>query len=284
MTRRLGKGINALFPEEATKTDEHEGIQEISLKDLRPNPYQPRKTFDEESIQELKSSIEVHGVIQPLIVRKGIKGYDIVAGERRYRAAIEAKLTTVPAVVKTFTDQEMMEIALIENLQRENLNPIEEALAFRKLMEELGLTQEELSKKVGKSRPYIANQIRLLQLDRAVQSLIAEGKLSMGHGRALLGIKNKNKLPIVVDKVIKEQMNVRDLEKLIQKINQNVSRETSRKKEIKLSPILREKETMLKQRFGTSVSIRQSSKKGKGKIEIEYFSDDDLNRILDILG
>nr|WP_239541266.1 ParB/RepB/Spo0J family partition protein [Pullulanibacillus pueri] len=262
---------------------ENESIQQIKVKELRPNPYQPRKHFDEEAIQELKISIEEHGIIQPLIVRKGLKGFDIVAGERRYRAAIEAKLKTVPALVKTFSDKEMMEIALIENLQREDLNAIEEAIAYKKLMSELQLTQEELAKKLGKSRPHIANHLRLLQLDKPVQSLIAEGKLTMGHGRALLGLVNKRQIPSVVDKVIKEQLNVRDLEKLISKLNENVSRGTIKKRKEKLDPILQQKEVQLKQRFGTSVSIKQSKNKNKGKIEIEYYSSEDLNRVLEIL-
>ena len=281
MSRGLGKGINALFPE--TELKDNDRVEQIKVKDLRPNPYQPRKKFDEDAIQELKISIEEHGIVQPLIVRKSIKGYDIVAGERRYRAAIEAKLKTVPAIVKNFTDKEMMEIALIENLQRENLNALEEATAYKKLMDELKLTQEELAKRVGKSRPHIANHLRLLHLDKPTQALIADGKLSMGHGRALLGLTNKKQLPQVVDKVIKEQLNVRELEKLISKLNENVSRETIKKRKEKLDPILKEKEVRLKQRFGTSVSIKQSKNKSKGKIEIEYYSSDDLNRVLEIL-
>ncbi|GGE48267.1 stage 0 sporulation protein J [Pullulanibacillus camelliae] len=281
MSRGLGKGIGAFFPE--TEVKEDESVQEVKVKDLRPNPYQPRKYFDEEAIQELKQSIEEHGIIQPLIVRKSIKGFDIVAGERRYRAAVEAKLKTVPAIIKTFTDKEMMEIALIENLQREDLNPLEEANAYKKLMKELELTQEELARKLGKSRPHVANHLRLLQLDKAVQALIAEGKLSMGHGRALLGLKNKKLMPNVVDKIIKEQMNVRDLEKLITKLNEDVPRGTNKKKKEHLDPVLKQKEVELKQKFGTSVVIKQAKNKEKGKIEIEYYSSDDLNRVLEIL-
>jgi ParB family chromosome partitioning protein len=278
--RGLGKGINALFP--ANEVEEESVLQEIKIKDLRPNPYQPRKVFTEEAIQDLKASIEEHGIIQPLIVRKSLKGYDIVAGERRYRAAIEAKLKTVPAVVKKLTDKQMMQVALIENLQREDLNPIEEAIAYKKLMEELELTQEELAKKIGKSRPHIANHLRLLHLTPAIQLIISEGKLSMGHGRALLGLKDKSKFTALVDKVIKEELNVRALESLIQKINQNVPRETFKKKNIKLDPILKDKENHLKQRFGTSVQIKPS-KRGKGKIEIEFYSGEDLTRVLELL-
>ena len=279
-TRGLGKGINAFFP--ANEVQEESVLQEIKIKDLRPNPYQPRKVFTEEAIQDLKASIEEHGIIQPLIVRKGLKGYDIVAGERRYRAAIEAKLKTVPAVVKKLTDKQMMQVALIENLQREDLNPIEEAVAYKKLMEELDFTQEELAKKLGKSRPHIANHLRLLQLNPAIQLIISEGKLSMGHGRALLGLKDKSKLTALVDKVIKEELNVRALESLIQKLNQNVPRETLKKEKIKLDPILKDKENYLKQKFGTSVQIKPS-KKGKGKIEIEFYSGEDLTRVLELL-
>jgi len=281
MSRGLGKGINAFFPDVEEKKDE--SVQEVKIKDLRPNPYQPRKHFDTEAIQELKQSIEEYGIIQPLTLRKSIKGFDIVAGERRYRAAIEAKLKTVPAIIKTFTDKEMMEIALIENLQREDLNPLEEANAYKKLMSELELTQEELAKKLGKSRPHIANHLRLLQLDKAVQTLISEGKVSMGHGRTLLGLKNKKLLPNVVDKVIKEQLNVRELEKLITKLNEDVSRETNKKKKVHLDPILKQKEVELKQKFGTAVVIKQTKNKEKGKIEIEYYSNADLNRVLEIL-
>lgn len=278
--RGLGKGISALFP--TNETTKEDTVIELKLKDLRPNPYQPRKVFDEDAIQELKNSILEHGIIQPLIVRKSLKGYDIVAGERRYRAAIEAKLKTVPAVVRDLTDKQMMQIAVIENLQREDLNPMEEANAYRKLMDELNITQEELAKKLGKSRPHIANHLRLLQLNPSVQALISDGKLSMGHGRALLGLKDKSKLPIIVDKVIKEGLNVRELESLIQKLNKNVPRETFQKK-IELDPVLRDKENVLKQRFGTGVAIKPTKKGNKGKIEIEYYSGDDLNRVLELL-
>lgn len=194
MARGLGKGINALFAN--LELNKEEVVQDIKIGDLRPNPYQPRKTFDPGSIEELKQSILQHGILQPLIVRKSIKGYEIVVGERRYRAAKEAKLKTVPAVVKELTDEQMMEIALLENLQREDLTPIEEAKAYQSLLEHLNITQEELAKRLGKSRPHIANHLRLLSLPPFVQTLISEGKLSMGHGRTLLGIKKKRNLNI----------------------------------------------------------------------------------------
>ncbi|SDZ65167.1 chromosome partitioning protein, ParB family [Evansella caseinilytica] len=276
MARGLGKGINALFPEANAK---EENVQDIKLKELRPNPYQPRKVFEPEAIEELRISIEQHGILQPLIVRKSIKGYEIVVGERRYRAAKEAKLDVVPAVVRELTEEQMMEIALIENLQREDLNPLEEAKAYQKLMEHLQVTQEELSKKLGKSRPHIANHVRLLQLPQLAQEFIAEGKLSMGHGRALLGLKRKEQIPNTIQKIINEKLSVRQLEELVQKLNKNVSRETNQKKPV--SPFLRESESRLKEYFGTNVHIKKGKK--KGKIEIEFFSDDDLERILNLV-
>ncbi|WP_339229845.1 ParB/RepB/Spo0J family partition protein [Aeribacillus sp. FSL K6-2833] len=278
MARGLGKGINALFAN--LELNKEEVVQDIKIGDLRPNPYQPRKTFDPGSIEELKQSILQHGILQPLIVRKSIKGYEIVVGERRYRAAKEAKLKTVPAVVKELTDEQMMEIALLENLQREDLTPIEEAKAYQSLLEHLSITQEELAKRLGKSRPHIANHLRLLSLPPFVQTLISEGKLSMGHGRTLLGIKKKEKLEYLVNKILKENLNVRQVEQLVQQMNESVSRETKKKIE-KKDAFIREQESFLREKFGTSVSIKQQKK--KGKIEIEFFSKEDLVRILELL-
>lgn len=190
MAKGLGKGINALFN---TVDSNEETVEEIKIKDLRPNPYQPRKTFDEDALSDLKESIQQHGVLQPIIVRKSIKGYDIVAGERRFRAAQQVGLTTIPAIVREFSETLMREIALLENLQREDLSPLEEAEAYASLLDHLSVTQEELAKRLGKSRPHIANHLRLLTLPDEVQKLIADGKLSMGHGRTLLSLKNKNK-------------------------------------------------------------------------------------------
>ncbi|WP_044749258.1 ParB/RepB/Spo0J family partition protein [Bacillus alveayuensis] len=278
MAKGLGKGINALFAN--LETQEDETIQEISIKELRPNPYQPRKTFKQETIDELKASIVQHGILQPLIVRKSIKGYEIVVGERRYRAAKEAKLKTVPAVVRDLTEQQMMEFALLENLQREDLTPIEEARAYQALIDQLNITQEELAKRLGKSRPHIANHIRLLSLPKDVQQLITDGVLSMGHGRALLGLKKKEKLKTIVDKIIKEKLNVRQVEQLISQVNQNVSRETSKRK-VEKSIFLKQSESLLREKLGTPVVIKQNRK--KGKIEIEFFSNEDLERILELL-
>lgn len=279
MAKGLGKGINAFFPN--ADLNKEEIIQEIKLKDLRPNPYQPRKHFEEEAIEELKESIIQHGILQPIIVRKSIKGYEIVVGERRYRAAKAAGLEVAPVVVKELSEQEMMELALLENLQREDLTPIEEAQAYQSLLDQLDLTQEQLAKRLGKSRPHIANHIRLLSLPEVVRGYISDGKLSMGHGRALLGLRKKEKLNVIVEKIIKEQMNVRQLEHLVNQLNENVSRETLKPKKEK-NIFIRERETVLREKFGTSVSIKQTKK--KGKIEIEFMSPDDLNRILELLG
>ncbi|WP_078556387.1 ParB/RepB/Spo0J family partition protein [Bacillus alkalicellulosilyticus] len=277
MAKGLGKGLQAFFPEVVNEQDET--IQEVIIKDIRPNPYQPRKTFTEESLHELKESIESHGILQPLILRKSIKGYEIVVGERRFRAATLAGLDTVPAVIRELSEEKMMEIALIENLQREDLNPIEEAIAYEKLMHHLQVTQEQLASKLGKSRPHIANHLRLLHLPKVVQQFVSDGKLSMGHGRALLGLKNKEKLSLLLEKVLQEKLSVRELEALVQRLNENVSRET--KKKVSSSPFMKAKEEILRNRFGTSVSIKKGKK--KGKIEIDFFNEDDLERILTLL-
>jgi ParB family transcriptional regulator, chromosome partitioning protein len=278
MAKGLGKGLNAFFTNMEAEKDEK--VQEISIKELRPNPYQPRKVFQKEAIEELKQSIIQHGILQPIIVRKSIKGYEIVVGERRFRAAKEAKLERVPVVVRELTEQQMMELAVLENLQREDLTPIEEGAAYQMLMQKLEMTQEELAKRLGKSRPHIANLIRLLSLPNKIQDLISAGEITMGHGRAMLGLRNKEHLSIVVDKVLKEHLNVRQLEQYIQHLNTNVPRET-KKPEVTKDPFIREQESFLRERFGTTVKIKK--KKDKGKIEIEFFNNDDLERILEIL-
>ncbi|MEC1479314.1 ParB/RepB/Spo0J family partition protein [Bacillus velezensis] len=273
----LGKGINALFNQVDLS---EETVEEIKISDLRPNPYQPRKQFDDESLAELKESIIQHGILQPIIVRKSLKGYDIVAGERRYRAAKLAGKETVPAIVRDLSESLMREIALLENLQREDLSPLEEALAYDSLLKHLDLTQEQLAKRLGKSRPHIANHLRLLTLPESIQNLIAEGTLSMGHGRTLLGLKNKDKLEPLVKKVVEEQLNVRQLEQLIQQLNNNVPRETKKKESVQ-DVVLKERESYLQNYFGTTVNIKRQKK--KGKIEIEFFSNEDLERILELL-
>ncbi|MFD1780587.1 ParB/RepB/Spo0J family partition protein [Fredinandcohnia salidurans] len=280
MAKGLGKGINALFST-SMEVGNEEVVQEVKVTELRTNPYQPRKTFAPEAITELKESILTHGILQPIIVRKTIKGFEIVAGERRFRAAKEAKFSTVPVVIRELNEQQMMEIALLENLQREDLTPIEEAFAYQSLLDHLKITQEQLAKRLGKSRPHIANHLRLLSLPKHVQDLISEGKLSMGHGRTLLGLKKKEKLNAVVEKVMAEELNVRQLEALISQINQNVPRETPKPPKKEKDIFIKEQESFLRERFGTSVSIKQNKK--KGKIEIEFFSSDDLERILELL-
>jgi ParB family transcriptional regulator, chromosome partitioning protein len=277
MAKGLGKGLNAFFPELEMK--EEDQIQEIAISDCRANPYQPRKVFAAEAIEELKQSIEEYGILQPLIVRKSIKGYEIVAGERRFRAAKTAGMKKVPAIIKSLDDEKMMELALLENLQREDLTPIEEAQAYFNLMNELDITQETLAKRLGKSRSHIANLVRLLSLPPAVSDLINQGELSMGHGRAMLGLKDKNKLQPLVEKIRTESLNVRQVEQLIMKLNNNVP-ETEKKKTVK-DIFLVQTESQLRNQFGTDVTIHRG--KRKGKIEIQFFSDEDLERILNVL-
>ncbi|MFC7366319.1 MULTISPECIES: ParB/RepB/Spo0J family partition protein [Bhargavaea] len=276
MAKGLGKGLNALFPGESLKQSEQ--VELIDLKLLKPNPYQPRKVFEEESLKELTESIREHGVLQPIIVRKKGRKYEIVVGERRFRASGEAGLESVPAVVRDMTDQQMMELAILENLQREDLNPVEEAEAYKQLMDTLGLTQEQLAFRLGKSRPHIANHLRLLSLPEQVRSMLSDGRLSMGHGRALLGLKKKTQIEPVAQKTAADNLNVRQLEALVQRMNEDVPRETKKEKK---DIFITEKETELRDFFGTSVNIRKT--KNRGKIEIEFFSDDDLERILELL-
>lgn len=278
MAKGLGKGINALFANMEVGTEE--AVREISLREIKPNPYQPRKLFSPEAIDELKESIKQHGILQPIILRKIGKGYEIVAGERRFRAAKAARLATIPAVIREFNDEQMMELAVLENLQREDLTPIEEARAYQTLMTNLNVTQEELAKRLGKSRPHIANHVRLLALPSDIQKYITEGKLSMGHGRTLLGLKRKEQMKLMAEKTIKEGLNVRQLEKLIQNINENVPRET-KKAPPKKDVFIREQEHRLREKFGTTVTIKHS--KNKGKIEIEFLSPEDLERILELI-
>ncbi|WP_277679796.1 ParB/RepB/Spo0J family partition protein [Gracilibacillus dipsosauri] len=275
MVRGLGKGLDVLLPD----LSDEETIKEIPLRQIRPNPYQPRKTFQADAIEELKESIVQHGVLQPIILRKSIKGYEIVVGERRFRAAKEAGLEVIPAVVRELTDEQMMELALLENLQREDLTPIEEAQAYQQLINELGITQEELSKRLGKSRPHIANLVRLLSLPESVCALINNRELSMGHGRALLGLKDKEKIPAVVERIRKEHLNVRQVEMLIQQLNEKVVKKKPKKE--KKDIFLQAKENELRELFGTNVIIQKG--KRKGKIEIEFFNQDDLERILNLL-
>lgn len=277
MSKGLGKGINAIFPGESI--NQMETVEKISLNEIKVNPFQPRKIFDESALEELTESIKEHGILQPIILRRKGKLFEIVVGERRFRASKAAGLTEIPSVIRSFTDQQMMEIAILENLQREDLTPIEEANAYQNLMENLNFTQEQLAFRLGKSRPHIANHIRLLSLPEVVKEQISLNKLSMGHGRALLGLKQKNLIPSISKKVMLENLNVRQLESLVHRTNEDVSRETSKVQNKDI--FIAEKETQLREYFGTTVSIKKS--KNKGKIEIEFFSEDDLERILELL-
>ncbi|EAC4838465.1 ParB/RepB/Spo0J family partition protein [Listeria monocytogenes] len=276
MAKGLGKGINALFNNVDTN---EETVQNIAIKEIKPNPYQPRKIFDAKAINELRDSIKIHGVLQPIILRNTDKGYEIVVGERRYRAAKEAKLKEIPAVVRDLTEEEMMELSVIENLQREDLSPLEEAESYQFLMKKLGLTQAKLAERVGKSRPYIANFVRLLTLPEEVQVMLRDGSLSAGHGRVLLGLKLKKNIIPTAKKAVAQGLTVRQLEDVVNNLNENVSRETIKPARVPI--FIRESESQLRDKFGTAVSIKRRDK--KGKIEIEFLSDDDLDRILEIL-
>ncbi|EAC3109988.1 ParB/RepB/Spo0J family partition protein [Listeria monocytogenes] len=276
MAKGLGKGINALFNNVDTN---EETVQNIAIKEIKPNPYQPRKIFDAKAINELRDSIKIHGVLQPIILRNTDKEYEIVVGERRYRAAKEAKLKEIPAVVRDLTEEEMMELSVIENLQREDLSPLEEAESYQFLMKKLGLTQAKLAERVGKSRPYIANFVRLLTLPEEVQVMLRDGSLSAGHGRVLLGLKLKKNIVPTAKKAVAQGLTVRQLEDVINNLNENVSRETIKPARVPI--FIRESESQLRDKFGTAVSIKRRDK--KGKIEIEFLSDDDLDRILEIL-
>jgi ParB family chromosome partitioning protein len=277
MSRGLGKGLNALIT--SNLIEEGEQVKEVSISEIRPNPYQPRKEFEQSAIDELALSIKEHGIIQPLIVRKSIKGFELVAGERRLRAAKATGLKQVPVVVKAYTDQQLMEIALIENLQRENLNPLEKAEAYEKLIAHHEYTQEQLAQKIGKSRPHVANMLRLLQLPEKIRKMVSTSELSMGHARALLTLdKEQVQLQLAKD-VMEKGLSVRQLEELVKQLN--VSRETKKKKTAKTEPVLIEMEEWLRSHFGTSVKIKKGTK--RGKIEIDFYSQEDLQRILDIL-
>ncbi|QNQ81257.1 ParB/RepB/Spo0J family partition protein [Lactobacillus sp. PV034] len=277
----LGKGLEALF-DEGPKIEDAEEVSELSLEEIRPNPYQPRKTFEEKSLKELAESIKENGVFQPIIVRKSINGYEIIAGERRFRASKLAKKATIPAIIRDFDEAQMMEVAVLENLQREDLTPLEEAQAYETLQKNLGLTQEEVSKRLGKSRPYIANYLRLLTLPQKTKRLLQHGELSMGQARTLLGLKNKDEIDTLAKKVVKEGITVRQLESLVNRINEK-SIAHPKQKRIKKSAFIKASEDELKGKFGTSVNITEN-KKGKGHLAIDFSSAEELNRILDLLG
>ena len=285
--KALGRGLEQLFSNEVINFENFEkdivqnssknDILEINLKDIRSNPYQPRKTFNETTLQELADSIKEHGIIEPIIVKKAIKGYELVAGERRTKAAKLAGLEKIPAIVKDFNDQEMMEIALLENIQREDLNPIDEASAYQKIIELGHMTQEEFAKKFGKSRSHVTNMLGLLSLPTAVKELVEKKEISMGHARALSKIESAEKIKELADKVVKENMSVRELEQEIQESNLPKKQQQDRFRESK-SIRTTIYERLMREKVGTKVKINQK------KIEIPYDSEKDLERILEILG
>jgi len=277
LKRSLGKGLDALFPVE---TKEEEVIR-IPLNEIRPNPYQPRKTFDEAMIKELAESIKQQGVIQPIIVRKVLRGFEIVAGERRYRASQLCGNERIPAVVRELTDAQVMEMALIENLQREDLNAIETAQAYESLINKFKLTQEELSLKVGKSRSHIANFLRLLSLPDSIKDDVSRGTLSMGHARAIVGIKEEKLQLQLAKQCVEGQWSVRELEDEVNKLSSRKPVQKKKEKVKSRDPFIESVEASLRERFQTGVKIKAA--KHKGKIEVEYYNKQDLERILELL-
>lgn len=284
-SKGLGRGIDALFGDYAELSNidaANEQVQQIPLTDIRPNPYQPRKTFDETALNELAESIRISGVFQPIILRESkIKGYEIIAGERRFRASKLAGKETIPAIIREFDEEKMMEVAVLENLQREDLTSLEEAEAYEMMMKKLKLTQEEVATRLGKSRPYIANYLRLLGLPDAVKEMLQKEDISMGQARTLLGLKEKKQISKLAKRVVREHLTVRQLEQLVTKMNQPKEEAEQLTKNNKKPYYIRESEERLMDKFGTSVSINEKNQ--KGKIEIEYLSTEDLTRILDIL-
>ena len=282
--RALGRGLEELFnsevldyssvEEKIVNETPKEEITMVKLNELRSNPYQPRKIFNEEALEELANSIKEHGVFQPIIVKKSIKGYEIIAGERRVKASLMAGLTEIPAIIRDFNDTQMMEIALLENLQRENLTAIEEATAYKKLLETLGLTQEELAKRLGKSRSHITNMIGLLNLPSSIQEEVSSKKISMGHARVLSKLEDTTQQQELVDKIIDEGISVRELEEIAKE--PTIIRTNPQKRE-KTDNEYSYLQDELSEKLGTKVVIK------KNKIEISFVNGNDLNRLLDYM-
>jgi len=274
----LGKGLRALM---GTGEQVREQVQQIQLDQIRPNPFQPRRTFDEASLEELSDSIRRQGVLQPVVVRPMGDSYELIVGERRWRASAKAGLKEIPAIVRHVSDEEMMAQALVENIQREDLNPIEEAHAYRQLMQLAGLTQEELAAMVGKKRPTVANSLRLLSLTAEVQGMVLEGKLSAGHAKVLLSLEGKEQVKAALQ-VVEEGLSVRETERLVQSLMKKKVPRGTTKKQSSLSPQLAQVESLLQEALGTRVRIKPRSKSG-GRIEIEYYTSEDINRIVSSL-
>lgn len=292
--RGLGRGLDALFADQApivqpdspqAGKDDYEsgrrenagGVSYIDINDIKPNTEQPRRNFDPDKISELANSITEHGIIQPLVVRKKDGQYEIVAGERRWRASREAGLKSVPCIVREFSDEENMLIAIIENMQREDLNPIEEAMGLEQMMKTYGMTQEEISRSVSKSRPYISNMLRLLKLPEEVRTFVEEGKISTGHARALINVGNSEKQRKLCQMIVREGISVRQIESLAADEKKPRRKPLKKVKTAETLSIERE----LKELYGTKVSINQ--KGSKGSIELEFYSYDELNRLIDML-
>ena len=284
--RALGMGLEQLFNNENLDLSSiekqiyddvtKEEIIEIPLEELRPNPYQPRKKFDDEKLGELAESIKEHGVFQPIIVKKSIKGYEIIAGERRFRASKIAGLTKIPAIIRNFTDEQMMEIALLENLQRENLNAIEEALAYKAMIEKLALTQEALAKKVGKSRTHITNILGLLRLPLEIQNMIVKQELSMSHARIISKLESKEEMIELANKILAENLPVHDVEKIA--VDPELPKRVKTERKVKSATSeYKYVEDLMRDKLDTKVKIKDK------KIEISFSNVNDLNRILEIL-
>ena len=272
----LGKGLDMLIPT-APEPEEMQTTQMLKTSQVEPNRNQPRKQFDQEALEELAGSIKQYGIIQPIVVTKKDDYYEIIAGERRWRAAKMAGLKEIPVVVKEYSDKEIAEISLIENIQRENLNPIEEAQAYKTLIEEYNLTQEELSERISKSRAQIANTMRLLKLHEDVQKMLTSGALSAGHARALLGLEIMEEQLRIAEKIMNESLSVRQTEDLVRQIN-NPPRTTQKAKKPESNVFYKDLERQMTEKLGTKVRISRSDS-GKGRIEISYYSEDELDRI-----
>ena len=274
----LGRGLDAIFATENVElVTDNDKIVEIALDEIKKNPYQPRTYFNEEKLNELKESIEKNGLLQPIIVKKAVKGYYIIAGERRYRAFELLDRKEIPPIIKEMTDEEMMVFAVLENLQREDLSALEESESYKNLMDKMSLTQEELAKKLGKSRPYIANSLRLLKLPTEIKNKLEQGVISTAHARTLLSLKTKKAMEEVCVLVVKRKMSVRELEEYVAKLLKPREVRKTKAKDI----FIEEQENILKKRLGTSVTIKQGRNK-KGKIEIEFKDNDEFERIISL--
>ena len=284
--KALGRGLDSIFGQDVSQfLDEIQSNGreapgrreiEVGVNEIRPNPYQPRKEFDEKALNELADSIKLHGIFTPLLVRKSVHGYELITGERRLRAAKIAGLNTVPAISVEFTDEQMMEISILENVQREDLNPIEEASAYESLISRLGYTQEKLAQRVGKSREYCANMLRLLKLPADVQDMVTARKLTMGHVRPLLALKDENEMYDAALHVLKNKMSVREVEAYVRELNGGKKKHSRREKA--KDPWIRDLEYRLSGKLGTKVEVTGKT------LSVSYSGTDDLNRILELLG